>query len=157
MWLQLQQAGLGACEGLTITDPELLMYVMEAREEVEGTEDPDRLKQLLEESRGQEGRCVQVRLMVSEQVPRCLSGLDGSLSLGRRIGRWKGRGSRGRERVAGCQGARKEASAGRLHSLELERAAGCCVLCFSVAAWQQAGGLGCCDRLLAESMAPGFV
>lgn len=55
----LQHQGLGACEGLTITDPELLMYVMEAREEVESTEDRERLQQLLQESKAQEERCLQ--------------------------------------------------------------------------------------------------
>lgn len=36
------------------------MYVMEAREEVEGTHDQGRLQQLLEESRAQEERCIGV-------------------------------------------------------------------------------------------------
>ncbi|GAB4821397.1 hypothetical protein N2152v2_008443 [Parachlorella kessleri] len=64
---QLQQRGLGACEGLTITDPELLMYVMEAREEVEGTTEPARLQQLLDDSRVQEQRCVQELVTAFQQ------------------------------------------------------------------------------------------
>eukprot|EP00887_Chlorella_sp_A99_P007239 scaffold2.g7239.t1 len=55
----LQERGLGACEGMTITDPELLTYVMEAREEVEAAaRDPPALARLLDENRALEGRCV---------------------------------------------------------------------------------------------------
>ncbi|EFN52990.1 hypothetical protein CHLNCDRAFT_12745, partial [Chlorella variabilis] len=57
----LNQRGFGACEGMTISDPELLMYVMEAREEVESTapQDKARLQGLLDANRGLEERCLQ--------------------------------------------------------------------------------------------------
>ncbi|KAI3424842.1 hypothetical protein D9Q98_008228 [Chlorella vulgaris] len=57
----LSQRGFGACEGMTITDPELLMYVMEAREEVEGTpaNDTARLQALLDTNQSLEQRCIQ--------------------------------------------------------------------------------------------------
>jgi len=56
---QLAQKGLGACEGLTITDPDLLESVMEAREQVEEEEDPEKLQQLRERVAHQEARCIE--------------------------------------------------------------------------------------------------
>jgi DnaJ-domain-containing protein 1 len=44
--LQLNQHGLDVNEGLTISDPDLLEFVMETREEVEHAEDKDELKTL---------------------------------------------------------------------------------------------------------------
>lgn len=55
----LNQAGLGACEGMTITDPELLMYVMEAREDVEGAGDAAQLQGLLEQNTAVKDRCIE--------------------------------------------------------------------------------------------------
>ena len=46
--------GLGACESLTITDPELLEAAMEAREEVEAAETPEELQKILEKINAQE-------------------------------------------------------------------------------------------------------
>lgn len=45
--MQLQKEGHGACEGLTITDPELLDYVMEVRGDIEEAEDRDALSAML--------------------------------------------------------------------------------------------------------------
>lgn len=55
---------------MTISDPELLMYVMEAREEVESTapQDKARLQGLLDANRGLEERCLQVRGWVCVQA-----------------------------------------------------------------------------------------
>ena len=58
--LQLNQRGFGACEGMTITDPHLLMYVMEAREEVEGASDTQSLQALQRENAAMEAKCIQV-------------------------------------------------------------------------------------------------
>ncbi|KAL4437292.1 hypothetical protein ABPG75_004431 [Micractinium tetrahymenae] len=55
----LNQAGLGACEGMTITDPELLMYVMEAREDVEGAADKAQLARLLDQNTALKDKCIQ--------------------------------------------------------------------------------------------------
>lgn len=53
---------MGACEGMTITDPELLMRVMEAREEVEEAgDDQAQLQPLLDNMRGLHASTVQVR------------------------------------------------------------------------------------------------
>ena len=60
---QLNHKGFGACEGMTITDPELLMSVMEAREEVEEAgSDRAVLQPLLDRMQGLEAGCVQVRV-----------------------------------------------------------------------------------------------
>jgi hypothetical protein len=58
----LKQRGLGAGEGLTITDPELLMSVMEAREEVDSTPAGDKaaLQRLLAANAELEERCLEV-------------------------------------------------------------------------------------------------
>lgn len=56
----LNHEGFGACEGMTITDPELLMSVMEAREEVEEAgSDRAVLQPLLDRMQGLEAGCVQ--------------------------------------------------------------------------------------------------
>ena len=49
---------------MTITDPHLLMYVMEAREEVEGASEPQRLQALQRENADMEAKCIQVRCWV---------------------------------------------------------------------------------------------
>ncbi len=60
-YIQLNHQGFGACEGMTITDPELLMSVMEAREEVEEAgSDRAALQPLLDRMQGLEASCVQV-------------------------------------------------------------------------------------------------
>jgi molecular chaperone HscB len=50
----LTLSGLGACESLTITDPELLEAAMEAREEVDEAETQEELKKILEKVEAQE-------------------------------------------------------------------------------------------------------
>jgi molecular chaperone HscB len=50
----LTLAGLGACESLTVTDPELLEAAMEAREEVDAAETQEELKKILEKVNAQE-------------------------------------------------------------------------------------------------------
>jgi len=57
----LAQRGVSAGENSenTITDPELLMQVLEAREEVEATEDPAVLRRLLQQNRQQQARLVE--------------------------------------------------------------------------------------------------
>lgn len=53
---------MGACEGMTITDPVLLMSVMEAREEVEAAgSDRAALQPLLDRVWGLHDATVQVR------------------------------------------------------------------------------------------------
>lgn len=49
---------MGACEGLTITDPELLEPVMELREEVDAAQTPEELRPILEGVEAEERRCV---------------------------------------------------------------------------------------------------
>lgn len=55
----LTLAGLGACESLTITDPELLEAAMEAREEVDAAETQKELKKILEKIEAQESLRVE--------------------------------------------------------------------------------------------------
>jgi molecular chaperone HscB len=55
----LTLSGLGACESLTITDPELLEAAMEAREEVDAAESVEELKKLLEKIEAQEQERVE--------------------------------------------------------------------------------------------------
>jgi hypothetical protein len=45
---------------MTITDPHLLMYVMEAREEVEGASDTQSLQALQRENAAMEAKCIKV-------------------------------------------------------------------------------------------------
>jgi len=55
----LTLAGLGSCESLTITDPELLEAAMEAREEVDAAETQDELKKILKKVEAQESQRVE--------------------------------------------------------------------------------------------------
>ena len=50
---------MGACEGLTISDPDPLDTVMEAREQVESEDDPTKLAALREKVAAEEARCVE--------------------------------------------------------------------------------------------------
>lgn len=56
--LQLSKHGMGACEGLTITDPDLLETVMDARETVEATNDVKELHFLKQRIEGKEKKCI---------------------------------------------------------------------------------------------------
>jgi hypothetical protein len=55
---QLQRRGHGACEGLTIQDPGLLEFVMEAREEVESAAGPARLGALCDAAAARAARAA---------------------------------------------------------------------------------------------------
>lgn len=79
---QLNQAGYGACEGMTITDPELLMSVMEAREEVEEAgDDRARLQPLHDRIWRLHDACVEVRGTWGRgwRAGSCRQGLAGAL------------------------------------------------------------------------------
>ena len=49
---------MGACEGITITDPDLLEPVMALREEVDEAESPEQLQYILENVKKEEDQCI---------------------------------------------------------------------------------------------------
>lgn len=70
--LQLQRKGVAVPEdGITISDPELLMDVMEQREAVEETDDVDVLQDMLTANKKLESTTVQVCFAMSAVVLQC--------------------------------------------------------------------------------------
>ncbi len=54
----------------TIEDPELLMMVMETREQIEGTESAEDLQRLQQDNSAQRDKCISVRLACGSAITK---------------------------------------------------------------------------------------